>query len=58
MRRTNGPNGISGVGFTTRKSAKDLAASAFRQSRAIQNAPRVADRQEIENIFSSAVSYW
>ena len=57
IRRTNGPNGISGVGFNA-KDAKELAASAVRQSRAIQNAPRIVEQQEIENIFSSAASYW
>ncbi len=57
IRRTNGPNGISGVGFNV-EDVKDLAASAVRQSRAIQNAPRVVEQQEIENIFTSAVSYW
>ncbi len=57
MRGTNGPNGLSEVGFLA-QDAGNLAASAIRQSRAIQNAPRIADQQEIEEIFRNAVRYW
>ena len=57
MRDTNMPNGISGVGFGM-DDVKALADSSIRQTRAINNAPRVADLSDMEGIYRDAVSYW
>ncbi|MXY64171.1 MAG: iron-containing alcohol dehydrogenase [Gammaproteobacteria bacterium] len=57
MRDTHAPNGLSGVGFGP-KDIKNLAASSIRQTRAINNAPRIADQRDMENIYSAAISYW
>ena len=57
MRATNAPNGLSDVGFAAHDAPR-LAQSAVRQTRAINNAPRIANQQEIADIYHSAVSYW
>ena len=57
MRDTHAPNGLSGVGFGP-DDIGNLAASSIRQTRAINNAPRVADLQDMENIYSDSISYW
>jgi alcohol dehydrogenase class IV len=57
MRATNIPNGISGVGFGS-EDVVALAASSIRQTRAINNAPRVASQSDMESIYQAALSYW
>ena len=57
MRATHVPNGLSGVGFSN-DDVKALAASSFRQQRAIANAPRESNLVDLENMYSAAVSYW
>jgi alcohol dehydrogenase class IV len=57
MRDTGAPNGLSGVGFG-RDDIRDLAASSIRQTRAIHNAPRVADLGAMEDIYADSISYW
>ena len=57
MRETNAPNGLSGVGFGP-EDIGNLAASSIRQTRAIHNAPRIADLQDMENIYSASIRYW
>ncbi len=57
MRATNIPNGLSGVGFSSADVAA-LAASSIRQTRAINNAPRVASQDDLESIYQAAISYW
>lgn len=57
MRSTDMPNGLSGVGFSA-EDAPALAASAFRQRRAIANAPADIELSDVQNIFEGAVSYW
>ena len=57
MRATNIPNGLSGVGFEASQ-IKALAASSFRQSRAIANAPRESNLVDLENMYQGALSYW
>ncbi len=57
MRGTGVPNGISGVGFAVADTRR-LAQSAIRQTRAINNAPRVADMDDIQRLYEAAVSYW
>ncbi len=57
MQDTHAPNGLSGVGFSAAE-VPDLAASSIRQTRAIHNAPKVADLQSMQDIYSDAISYW
>lgn len=57
MRDTKIPNGLTGVGFESSQ-VKALAASSFRQQRAIANAPRESNLTDLENMYSNALSYW
>ena len=57
MRATEIPNGLEGVGFTG-DDADALADSAFRQRRAIGNAPRETTRDDTAEIFRNAMRYW
>lgn len=57
MRGTDMPNGLSGVGFGEAHIAA-LAASSFRQTRAIGNAPRDSNLVDLENMYRGALSYW
>ena len=57
MRKTGMPNGLGGVGFRGRDVGR-LADSSIRQKRAILNAPRVANRSDMMNIYNDALSYW
>ena len=57
MRATQIPNGLDGVGLGA-ADAGALADSAARQVRAIANSPRDCSRDDIEGIYSRAVTYW
>ena len=57
MRATGMPNGLGGIGFDA-SDADALADSAARQVRAVANAPRETDRDDIASMYRSAVSYW
>ena len=57
MKNTGIPNGIGELGFTE-DDAGALAESASRQRRAIGNAPRELDSNDIAGIFAGAVKYW
>ncbi|MFT5112586.1 MAG: hydroxyacid-oxoacid transhydrogenase [Parasphingorhabdus sp.] len=57
MRGTGMPNGLGEIGFGG-QDVNAMAESAIRQGRAIQNAPRVAERPDLKSIYSSALSYW
>jgi len=57
MKATDAPNGLRAAGFADAQYT-ELAASAFRQSRAIANAPRESNLVDVENIFTGAQSYW
>lgn len=57
MRQTGVPNGLSGVGFGI-DDVRALAASSIRQTRAINNAPKVANQTDMESIYSNSISYW
>lgn len=57
MRQTGVPNGLSGVGFGV-GDVKALAASSIRQTRAINNAPKVANQSDMESIYGNSISYW
>ena len=57
MKAAGAPNGIRDLGFDESQ-AKLLAESSSRQARAIANAPRVANVNDMESIFRDALSYW
>jgi len=57
MRATDVPNGLNAVGFDE-SHINALATSSFRQQRAIANAPRESNLVDLENMYSSALSYW
>ncbi|MGI9318162.1 MAG: hydroxyacid-oxoacid transhydrogenase [bacterium] len=57
MRQTGVPNGLGGVGFGA-DDVKALAASSIRQTRAINNAPKVANQADMESIYSNSIRYW
>ena len=57
MRATDMPNGLGGVGFGM-ADASALADSAARQARALANAPRETNRNDIETIYERAMSDW
>jgi len=57
MRGTDMPNGLSGVGFGEAH-VEALAASSFRQTRAIANAPRESNQVDLENLYRGALAYW
>ncbi len=57
MRGTHMPNGLSELGFSS-DHVIDMAASSFRQKRAIGNAPRESNLQDMVSIYSSAMQYW
>ncbi len=56
MKDTSMPNGLNALGFSV-DDVKALAASSIRQGRAIANAPRETNLQDIENIYSAALTY-
>ena len=56
MKGTSIPNGLNDLGFSA-ADVKALAASSVRQGRAIANAPRETNLQDIENIYSAALTY-
>ena len=57
MRATDMPNGLGGIGFKL-DDVGGLADSAVRQGRAIANAPRETNRNDIATIYERAMSYW
>lgn len=57
MRQTDMPNGLSEIGFDS-GDASALADSAFRQRRAIANAPKAINIDDVRSIFAGAVNYW
>ncbi len=57
MRATGMPNGLGGVGYTE-ADVPALTAKAWPQKRLIDNAPGPITRQDLEDMFRGAVSYW
>lgn len=57
MRSTGMPNGISEVGYGEGDIVA-LAEGAFAQQRLLCNSPRPVDKQQLEEIYSSAIHYW
>ncbi len=57
MKNLGLPNGLGGVGLSA-EDAGALAETASAQRRALGNAPRDVNKNDIAGIFSKAVSYW
>jgi len=57
MRDTQMPNGLQELGFTE-SDVSPMAESSYRQTRAIANAPRDSNLVDLENIYTSSLSYW
>jgi hydroxyacid-oxoacid transhydrogenase len=57
MRATGIPNGLKGVGYTE-DDLEDLTDKAFPQKRLIDNAPMPIDREQLRDLFKSAMTYW
>jgi alcohol dehydrogenase class IV len=57
MRATGMPNGVSGVGYGA-DDVDALVAGAHPQQRLIANAPRVTGREDLKDLFRSALAYW
>ena len=57
MKNTAAPNGLNAVGFGL-KDVKAMSKSSIRQSRAIANAPKVANLADMESIYTDAITYW
>jgi hydroxyacid-oxoacid transhydrogenase len=57
MKNIGIPNGLGGVGLSV-EDAGALAETASSQRRAIGNAPRDLNKNDIAGVFSRAVSYW
>lgn len=57
MRGTHMPNGLTEIGFAPEDAGR-LAESSIRQKRAIANAPRESNLQDMETIYERAMRYW
>ena len=57
MRNTRMPNGLGDLGFAA-TDIEALAKSSSRHGRAIANSPRETNLEDIQNIYSQALSYW
>jgi len=57
MRATAMPNGIGAVGFS-KDDVASLRAGALPQQRLLSNAPLPIGEEELERLFSDALSYW
>ena len=57
MKATGIPNGLKGVGYT-QDDLEDLTNKAFPQKRLIDNAPMPVSREQLRDLFKSAMTYW
>ncbi len=57
MQAAKFPNGLAAVGFSDRD-VEALVAGAFPQQRVLQNAPREVTRDDLKQLFASAMTYW
>ncbi len=57
MRKIGIPNGLKGVGYTE-DDLEDLTEGAFPQKRLLDNAPMAISREQLKDLFKSALSYW
>jgi alcohol dehydrogenase class IV len=57
MKATGIPNGLKGVGYTE-DDLEDLTDKAYPQKRLIDNAPMKISREQLRDLFKSAMTYW
>lgn len=57
MKATGIPNGLKGVGYTE-DDLENLTDKAFPQKRLIDNAPMPVNREQLRDLFKSAMTYW
>lgn len=57
MRATGMPNGLRALGFDD-TDVRAMAQSSIRQGRAIRNAPREANVDDMESLYRDALSHW
>jgi alcohol dehydrogenase class IV len=57
MKRTGIPNGLSGVGLG-REDIAALVSKAMPQKRLLDNSPRPVGKEDLEQLFRDAISYW
>jgi len=57
MKKTGIPNGLSGVGFGQGDIAA-LVAKTMPQKRLLDNSPRPVGKEDLEQMFREAFSYW
>jgi hydroxyacid-oxoacid transhydrogenase len=57
MRTTGIPNGLSGLGYS-KSDATALVDGAFPQRRLFSNSPRDITRDDLRDLFHSALTYW
>lgn len=57
MKATGIPNGLRGVGYSEEDLPK-LVDKAFPQKRLLDNGPRLVSRENLEDLFRGAMSYW
>ncbi len=57
MKRTDMPNGIAGVGYST-DDLDRLTEGALPQRRLLDMAPMAVDRKVVSELFSDAMTYW
>jgi alcohol dehydrogenase class IV len=57
MQSTGIPNGLKGVGYSE-ADVDALTDRSFPQKRLIENAPMPVSRNQLRNLFQSAMSYW
>ena len=57
MRKIGIPNGLKGVGYTE-DDIEALTEGSFPQKRLLDNAPMAISRDQLKDLFKSALSYW
>jgi len=57
MKNSGMPNGLGNVGFSEADVPK-LVSGAYRQKRAIDNAPFIVSEEDVADIFRGAMTYW
>jgi alcohol dehydrogenase class IV len=57
MQASGVPNGLTGVGYTA-DDLDDLTDKAFPQKRLIDNAPMPISREQLRDLFKTAMTYW
>ena len=57
MRAARFPNGLGAVGFSA-ADVDSLVEGTLPQQRVIANAPRQASREDLQQLFCGAMTYW